>query len=175
MSSYPSGTSSMRSRKGCCLYSCQNLYLRSVVGPTLLKDVSRVEGYPNNAFTSIVISTPTTALRMSTPAWKVYAQELLRRSHGFPLWYPEPTKFEEVEIGDVGFINEGRFYRLFNACREKHDPINKGNGVPDGFVPLEIPPNLLHRHDEYLSPGPVCSVRTRCRKIDMGAGAAPPT
>ena len=37
------------------------------------------------------------------PAYYTYAQQLVGRGHGLPLWCPD---FGEHEIGDVGFIDE---------------------------------------------------------------------
>ncbi|EMD33957.1 hypothetical protein CERSUDRAFT_107747 [Gelatoporia subvermispora B] len=41
-----------------------------------------------------------------------------------PLWEPERTKYGEVEIGDVGYLHNGGFYRLFNATFLASNPIN---------------------------------------------------
>ena len=36
---------------------------------------------------------------------------------GHALWEPSPGGlYEVVEVGDVGFIHEGCFHRLFNVC-----------------------------------------------------------
>lgn len=49
----------------------------------------------------------------NSAAWLVYAEQLVGRGYGLPLWHPEPTRYGtepcEVEIGDVGYISEGRF------------------------------------------------------------------
>lgn len=69
-------------------------------------------------------------------AAQVYARELRSHNYGEPLWQPEPSQYGEVLIGDVGFIEDGRFYRLFNAALPADDPVNAEFGVPDGFSTL---------------------------------------
>ena len=87
---------------------------------------------------------------------EIYASELVRLRYGHPLWRPEPSAdCGEVKIGDVGYIRDGAFHRLFNATSEKNGPINKGK-VPDGFVPLRVPrpqalPNVIRPGDALCS------------------------
>lgn len=101
----------------------------------------------------------------------IFAEQLVGRGHGLPLWRPEPTKFGEVLIGDVGFVDEGAFYRLFNAMRRQDDPINR-RGVPEEFVVLSVNlDDLLHTDEEYLSPGPVHTATTTAHSLEAGAGA----
>ena len=50
-------------------------------------------------------------------AYKIYAEQLFPLGHGHALWEPEPTRFGAVQIGDVGYLRDGAFYRLFNALR----------------------------------------------------------
>jgi hypothetical protein len=52
--------------------------------------------------------------------YNIYRDELaLTYSHyGYPLWDPAPKMPDDVvEVGDVGYILEGTFFRLFNALR----------------------------------------------------------
>ena len=80
------------------------------------------------------------------PAWDIYAQQLFHHRYGYPLWMPEyDPRLGEVEIGDVGYVSEGAFIRLFNAMRPADDPLN-ADGVPDGFVMLVPNPRLLKCH-----------------------------
>ncbi|TFY65309.1 hypothetical protein EVJ58_g2038 [Rhodofomes roseus] len=45
----------------------------------------------------------------------------------------------EVELGDVGYLDKGGFCRMFNAMREKDDPLNnKPDNVPDDFEKFTI-------------------------------------
>ena len=80
---------------------------------------------------------------MSSP-WDTYARELEHFRHGYPLWDPEPSFAGEVHIGDVGYIEEGQFHRLFNVAFGKEHPYNAG-GVPEHFQPMDIPEGLF-RH-----------------------------
>lgn len=103
-------------------------------------------------------------------AAEIYANQLLPKRHGLPLWHPEPTKFGEVLIGDVGFVLDGCFYRLFNAIRTADDPVNAHCGVPPGFVPLKYNETvMLHTTVNYLPPGPLYSSSMRQTKIGGGA------
>lgn len=106
-----------------------------------------------------------------TTAAEVYAAQLLTRRLGWPLWQPEPTKFGEVLIGDVGFVQNGCFYRLFNALRPADDPVNALCGVPPDFVPLQYNETaLLHTVHDYLPPGPLYS--SSVRHVAVGGGAS---
>ena len=104
--------------------------------------------------------------------WAIYASELVRLGYGHPLWHPEPTKFGEVVIGDVGFIEEGGFYRLFNAMADETDAVNK-SGVPEGFTKLVLDEEQRHRLEGYLPKGPICSKSTKGTEIEVSVGASP--
>ncbi|TFY56100.1 hypothetical protein EVJ58_g7847 [Rhodofomes roseus] len=83
-------------------------------------------------------------------AWDVYAQERLPLGHGYPLWDPRPDETAgEIEIGDVGYIEDGRFRRLFNPTLPRDDPANCAWGVPKDFRPLEIG-NLITEEQRTL-------------------------
>lgn len=94
---------------------------------------------------------------MSTAA-VIYADQLLPRGYGYPLWVPEPDDpCSEVRIGDVGYIWDGSFYTLFNATLPADHPTNR-NGVPDNFVPLEFDPaEFIRSRDPFLPEGTLCS------------------
>lgn len=103
-------------------------------------------------------------------AAKVYAEQLLPRGQGLPLWEPEPSELGEIHIGDVGFIYEGGFCRLFNATRSEGDPMNVC-GVPEGFVPLIYNERaLLHTSMDFLLPGPIYS--SSIKHLSLGGGAS---
>ncbi|KZT71110.1 hypothetical protein DAEQUDRAFT_724476 [Daedalea quercina L-15889] len=65
----------------------------------------------------------------------VYAGQLYRLGHGYPLWDPNPPKGEPF-IGDVGFISQGTFHRIFNALEPKDDGANKL--APVGHKPFSF-------------------------------------
>ena len=60
---------------------------------------------------------------MTTPHW-VYASELtLDGKHGHPLYRPQPTAGARgVMIGDMGYIEDGAFYRIINTLTPSEDP-----------------------------------------------------
>ncbi|TFY67876.1 hypothetical protein EVG20_g3777 [Dentipellis fragilis] len=48
--------------------------------------------------------------------WQIYEQELYMLGHGLPIWHAEPFNVrQEVHVGDVGYMEEGRFRRVFNV------------------------------------------------------------
>ncbi|KAI1795614.1 hypothetical protein LXA43DRAFT_881508 [Ganoderma leucocontextum] len=72
------------------------------------------------------------------PAWSIYAQQLFHHRYGYPLWMPEyDASLGEVEIGDVGWINEGGFYPLFNTLKSADERQPRGV-VPEGYEPMNL-------------------------------------
>ena len=73
---------------------------------------------------------------------------------------PAPEgKYGPVKVGDVGFVREGRFFRLFNALLPADDPSHKETPLPEYHEPL-IPNLRKHiysrtplRPDHYCSAG----------------------
>jgi hypothetical protein len=64
-------------------------------------------------------------------------------AYGHALWDPSPgTHYSAVEVGDVGFIRQGKFYRLFNALYPADHPSHQNFGVPEYHEPLR--PNIEH-------------------------------
>jgi len=52
-------------------------------------------------------------------------------AYGYPLWEPDPGNlYPPVEVGDVGYIHEGRFHRLFNVLLPAEHKSHKNFGVP---------------------------------------------
>ena len=84
-------------------------------------------------------------------------------SYGHALWEPDPRSplntDRPVQVGDVGFIRRGKFYRLFNALLSESDPSHVLAGVPESHKPLV--PTLSNHLDttrslgrnNYCSPG----------------------
>ena len=65
--------------------------------------------------------------------YNIYARQLFIRRHGYPLWKPEPESAEnEIRVGDVGFLEDGAFFKIFNATDPEDHP-SQANGVPEGF------------------------------------------
>ena len=64
-------------------------------------------------------------------------------SYGYALWEPSPANPNRpVQPGDIGFIREGRFYRIFSALLSADDPSQEFS-VPEHHEPL-IP--TWHNH-----------------------------
>ncbi|KAI0637495.1 WD40-repeat-containing domain protein [Trametes polyzona] len=104
---------------------------------------------------------------MDTAAFNIYAKQLISKKHGYALWLPEPTKFGEVHIGDVGYFRDGGFYKLFNATVPE-DAQQKW-GVPEGYTPFRISEYLLNETRNVI---PVSLVSNSVTSYDVGGGVA---
>ncbi|KAF8528479.1 hypothetical protein BU17DRAFT_38248 [Hysterangium stoloniferum] len=63
---------------------------------------------------------------------------------------PAPLEdYKRVNIGDVGYISQGSFHRLFNASLPADHDDNR-NGVPEGFVELDIGTIPIKRREPRL-------------------------
>ncbi|KAH9172418.1 hypothetical protein EDB89DRAFT_899937 [Lactarius sanguifluus] len=75
---------------------------------------------------------------------------------GHALWEPSPGElYPPVEVGDVGFIREGKFHRLFNALLDADHP-SQTFGVPEYHEPLR-PSLATHIDSGTLSSTDFCS------------------
>lgn len=99
----------------------------------------------------------------------VYADQLRFLRYGEPLWQPEPMD-DEVAIGDVGFVIDGQFSRLFNAVDGSYS--GRG-GLPEGFTKLEYDPEKCEaRNTKYMEPRKPHSSRSLEHvRVEAGAGA----
>ena len=91
--------------------------------------------------------------------YDTYREELAKAYPGFgyALWEPDPGGQDRpVAIGDVGFIREGRFHRLFNALLPADHPFNQIFGVPVGHEPL-LPSTPNHINRGALAPNTLYS------------------
>ena len=58
-------------------------------------------------------------------------------SFGHALWDPAPEgEYGPVKVGDVGYVREGRFFRLFNALLPADDPSHNDIPLPEHHEPL---------------------------------------
>jgi hypothetical protein len=100
--------------------------------------------------------------------YDIYREQLAIKhpAYGHALWEPSPGgRYKSVEIGDVGFIRQGYFHRLFNILLPEDDPSHQ-DGVPQNHEPLQLrvasptntgklPPNnlrsigILDKSDEH--------------------------
>lgn len=69
---------------------------------------------------------------------KLYSDLLVCLDLGQALLNPDHrgTNNQPIEVGDVGFMQSGRFITVFNVFKPASDPIHEEFGVPDGFQPL---------------------------------------
>jgi len=90
----------------------------------------------------------------------IFREELAIRypAHGHALWEPDPGGlYEAVEVGDVGFIREGYFYRLFNALLPRDPPSDPESPHGTRYPPQLKPKNLRHirknrdNHQDFYS------------------------
>lgn len=116
----------------------------------------------------LVFYSPVPMSTISAP--QIYAEQLIPRGYGLPLWKPEPPRSGEHEIGDVGFLQNGRFCRLFNSMKSPDDPVNI-LGVPEGFKPLVLPEHLLDENEDFLPQGPIYNKRSVQLKVLGGLSA----
>jgi hypothetical protein len=95
----------------------------------------------------------------SIQPYHVYRDQLTSLSQGLALWDPTPPKdiYDNVSIGDVGYVQGGRFIRMFNVMLPWDDPSNKKLGEPDPYESLDCGPftntlkGRLNKSDDYFS------------------------
>jgi hypothetical protein len=72
--------------------------------------------------------------------YDIFREELAMKypAYGHALWDPGPGgSYDSVEIGDVGFIREGYFHRLFNVLLPGNHPSHQ-DGVPQHYEQLVL-------------------------------------
>ncbi|KAI1790665.1 WD40 repeat-like protein [Ganoderma leucocontextum] len=84
--------------------------------------------------------------------YNIYAKQLFTMRHGYPLWHPEIERDRglEVKVGDVGYLHEGAFIRIFNATLEADHPDHDMFGVPDGHEPFLVKRFLKHESQSVI-------------------------
>jgi peptidoglycan/xylan/chitin deacetylase (PgdA/CDA1 family) len=87
-------------------------------------------------------------------AYETYANALITKGHGHPLWEPDPGEYAPVDLGDVGYLYRGAFIKLFNVSKDVHDWSNR-LGLPHGHTLLHIGdilrPTPLPKAPEHIS------------------------
>ncbi|KAI0291080.1 hypothetical protein B0F90DRAFT_1779787 [Multifurca ochricompacta] len=89
----------------------------------------------------------------------IFREELAIKypAYGHALWEPSPGKlYDAIEVGDVGYIREGKFHRLFNALLPGDHDSHRNFGVPEYHEPLK-PKMSKHIDSGTLSPNDLCS------------------
>jgi hypothetical protein len=83
------------------------------------------------------------------PPFAVYRDQLAPLSQGLALWNPSPPKkiYDKVSIGDVGYLHEGSFIRMFNVMLPWSHESNRKLGEPEPYESLDCGPfaNTLER------------------------------
>ena len=110
---------------------------------------------------------PSPSISRMTRIYDAYCSSLRDLGFGEPLWEPEPGFRGQVECGDVGYITEGAFVRLFRATCPPDDPVNRF-GVPDGFTVLNIPEDIILINNNFIEPQPICSRSVKCSTLSVG-------
>jgi hypothetical protein len=65
------------------------------------------------------------------------------------LWKPNPEGlYDQVAIGDVGYVSEGAFIRMFNVTLPWDDESNKTLGIPDRYDVLNFG-NITFRRETF--------------------------
>jgi hypothetical protein len=98
--------------------------------------------------------------------YDTYRDQLASLFHGHALWVPDPAGlYDRVRVGDVGYVKQGHFLRMFNALLPDDDP-TQVYGVPEEFVPLNM--GAFHNiRTLNLSQGDYCSHTV---SVDHGDG-----
>ena len=87
---------------------------------------------------------------MPLPPYNVYREELTSLLHGHALWEPDPTNiYQQVSVGDVGYVREGYFYRMFNVLLEWDDPSNYTLCEPEPYTRLDMGPFVNVRDSRF--------------------------
>lgn len=107
---------------------------------------------------------------------EVYAGELKKTlKEGDALWFPEPLAGGEVQIGDVGYMHEGAFIRLFNVVDPEKYPVptaTEPDILPEQFEPLnDRRAKRLDERPRALGPGPYKSKSVVTRTVEASASA----
>ena len=93
--------------------------------------------------------------------YDIFRQNLTTKysAYGHALWEPNPGgRYPAVAVGDVGFIREGRFHRLFNVLLSPRDPSHRIFGVPEDSEDEQLRPHVEdHIITGTLSPNHFCS------------------
>jgi|SRR5712671_5160015 len=95
---------------------------------------------------------------MPPEPFNVYREQLSSSHQGFALWEPGPIQdvYDHVSIGDVGYVHNGFFYRMFNVTLPSDDPSNNKLGNPDNYTPLNLG-LFVNIHKATLAKGDYCS------------------
>jgi len=108
------------------------------------------------------------------PHFHVYREQLTSLYHGHALWDPDPANlYEKVSVGDVGYVREGYFFRMFNVLLKSDDPSNRIIGEPDPYEPVDLGP-FVNVRVSRLSRGEYHSRYVSTQEHNVGVQAQAP-
>jgi hypothetical protein len=105
---------------------------------------------------------------MAHAHYDTYREQLANLYHGYALWEPGPGNlYDQVRVGDVGFVLHGHFLRFFNALLPAGHP-DQTDELPINFVPLGMGPfaNIRKLH---LACGDYCSNSVSASRESIGS------
>ena len=100
--------------------------------------------------------------------FNIYREQLSSQYHGLALWDPKPVENlhkqpGHVSIGDVGYLDNGAFMRMFNVTLPWDDPSNNLLGKPEKYEHIK-PGHLGGIRDNEIREGEYCTLRVS--KVD---------
>ena len=95
--------------------------------------------------------------------WNVYRDKLSSLYLGIALWEPAPVKdfYDKVSIGDVGYVHNGNFFRMFNVTLQWENSLNHKISTvpPKNYKTMDSDLFAIHtirfKRGDYYSPGVV--------------------
>ncbi|KAH9174158.1 hypothetical protein EDB89DRAFT_1904657 [Lactarius sanguifluus] len=139
---------------------------------------SHMMGYVRTCLTITPLYFPDS---LSTAHYDIFRDQLGIKypAFGNALWEPNPGRlYSPVEVGDVGFIREGKFHRLFNALLPADHPSHPSFGVPEHYEPLQpsVADHIVQSPNDFCSYGITVAsggldvfARERCRRLILCA------
>jgi hypothetical protein len=108
------------------------------------------------------------------PPYYVYRDQLSSLYHGLALWDPDPANlYPSVSVGDVGYVKEGYFVRMFNVLLAWDDPLNRTCCVPEPYEPVDLGPFINIRESRFPR-GDYCSRFVVPQEHHLGVQAPAP-
>lgn len=99
-----------------------------------------------------------------------YVDNMLNLEYGYPLYFPQLPADFAARIGDIGYIDDGAFRRVFNVTLPSTDELNQSmwcGGPPASHVPLKVPPHLHDIRANYIPNGVLFNESTKQCKIEL--------
>lgn len=92
---------------------------------------------PRSASESLYVALPLSTTMSCHLDAEMYRTLMYDLGLGHALYEPGPSKYDHIRVGDVGYVYNGTFKRLFNACFEEDDQANQDSTLPQPYQPLE--------------------------------------